>query len=151
MIKKFKLFGVWDREEYQEIEENEIYEDDETFENLEEEKEENLWQIALDILDDGNQLIILAPVAGIDLSDVDLSFYNQVLTISWIRKKPSFYDDETFIKNSECYWWKFSRKIILPENLDFESIKANMENNLLMITIPKLKFSSQSIKIDKIY
>ncbi|MDR0772396.1 MAG: Hsp20 family protein [Candidatus Peribacteria bacterium] len=37
---------------------------------------------------------------------------------------------------------------MLPENLDFESIKANLENNLLMITIPKLKFSSQSIKIE---
>ncbi len=152
MIKKFNLFWVWDKDEYEEIEENDLYEDDETFEDLEGgREEENLWQIALDILDDWKSLIILAPVAGIDLKDIDLSFYNQVLTISWVRKKPSFYDEDIFIKNSECYWGKFSRKIILPENLDFEDIKANMENNLLMVTIPKLKFSSQNIKIDKIY
>ncbi|MDR1988429.1 MAG: Hsp20 family protein [Candidatus Peribacteria bacterium] len=38
---------------------------------------------------------------------------------------------------------------MLPENLDFESIKASLENNLLLVTIPKLKFSNQSIKIEK--
>ncbi len=151
-LKKINLFWVWDREEYEEIEENELYEDDEVFEDLEEDREEeNLWQIALDILDDGKNLIILAPVAGIDLKDIDLSFYNQVLTISWVRKRPNFYDEDVFIKNSECYWGKFSRKIILPENLDFEDIKASMENNLLMINIPKLHFQNHNIQIDKIY
>ncbi|MDR2411837.1 MAG: Hsp20 family protein [Candidatus Peribacteria bacterium] len=38
---------------------------------------------------------------------------------------------------------------MLPENLDFEAIKASLENNLLLITIPKLKFSNQSIKIER--
>ncbi|MBT6778792.1 Hsp20 family protein [bacterium] len=39
---------------------------------------------------------------------------------------------------------------MLPENLDFDSIKANLENNLLVITIQKLSFTSQSIKIDRV-
>jgi HSP20 family molecular chaperone IbpA len=38
----------------------------------------------------------------------------------------------------------------LPENLNFDSIKANLENNLLIITISKLQFTSQSIKIDRV-
>jgi HSP20 family molecular chaperone IbpA len=38
----------------------------------------------------------------------------------------------------------------LPENLDFDTINASMENNLLMISIRKLQFTSQSIKIDRI-
>ncbi len=151
MLKKFKLFWVWKDDEYEILEEEDIYEEDETFEKLEEDAEDEQGQIALDILDDGNRMIILAPVAGIDLADIDLSFYNQVLTISGTRKKPEIYDEGVFIKNSECYWGKFSRKIILPENLDFENIKAHMENNLLMISIPKIKFSSHNIKIDKIY
>jgi HSP20 family molecular chaperone IbpA len=70
------------------------------------------------------------------------------LTIEGTRKKPEIYSSGIIVRNSECFWWKFKRNVILPENLDFESIKANLENNLLMITIPKLKFSSQSIKIE---
>ncbi|MDP2396364.1 MAG: Hsp20 family protein [bacterium] len=42
------------------------------------------------------------------------------------------------------------RNVILPENLDFDSIKASLENNLLIITIQKLKFSSHNIKIDRV-
>jgi len=42
------------------------------------------------------------------------------------------------------------RNVILPENLDFNKIKAVMENNLLVLRIPKLRYGSQNIKIDKI-
>jgi HSP20 family molecular chaperone IbpA len=42
------------------------------------------------------------------------------------------------------------RNIILPENLALNKIKAIMEDNMLIIKIPKLKFNSKSIKIDRI-
>jgi HSP20 family molecular chaperone IbpA len=38
----------------------------------------------------------------------------------------------------------------LPENLDFDSIKANLENNLLVVTIQKIELSSNNIKIDRV-
>ncbi|MBT3728838.1 Hsp20 family protein [bacterium] len=38
----------------------------------------------------------------------------------------------------------------MPENLDFDNIKASLENNLLIVTIQKLQFSSKSIKIDRV-
>lgn len=142
MFKKF--FRVSEEEKY-----DEIYDNKEEYEDVLE-VEENIWQIALDILDNWNELIILAPVAWMHLKDIELSFFNQVLTISWNRKKPEIYDDDVVVKNSECYWWKFSRKIILPENLNFESITAWMENNMLVIKIPKLHFSSHNIKIDRL-
>lgn len=141
MLKKF--FKVSEDEQFEEIYEDEEYED-----VLE--PEENLWQIALDILDNWNEFIILAPVAGIELKDIDLSFFNQVLTISWARRKPEFYDEDIIVKNKECFWWKFSRKIILPENLNFEEIYAGMENNMLIIKIPKLHFASHNIKINRL-
>lgn len=141
MLKKF--FKVSEDENYEEIYDDEEYEDVLDV-------EENVWQIALDILDNWDELIILAPVAWIELKDIDLSFFNQVLTISWNRRKPEIYDDSVIVKNKECYWWKFSRKIILPENLNFEAISAGMENNMLIIKIPKLHFSSHNIKIDRL-
>jgi HSP20 family molecular chaperone IbpA len=95
------------------------------------------------------EMILLAPVAWVELEDIDLLFHDNVLTIKWIRKKPDIYSSGIVLRNSECFWWEFKRNIILPENLDFEAIKASLENNLLLITIPKLKFSNQSIKIER--
>jgi len=37
--------------------------------------------LALDILETPNEVIIVSPVAGIDLDDIDLSFKEAVLTI----------------------------------------------------------------------
>ena len=69
MLKKF--FKVSDDDNYEEIYEDEEYE--EVLDN-----EENIGQVALDILDTWDELVILAPVAGIELNDVDLAFFNQV-------------------------------------------------------------------------
>ncbi len=113
-------------------------------------KKEKDWQVAVDILETPYELIILAPIAGIELEDIDLSFNKSVLTIKWHRAKPEIYAEDIKIRNNECFWWDFSRNIILPENLDFDSIKASLENNLLIITIQKLQFASQNIKIDRI-
>lgn len=135
-----KFFKVAKEEEY-----DEIYED-----SNEADKNEEIWQIALDILDTRDEMIIVAPVAWIELEDIDIIFDEGVLTITWERTLPPVYDSRTVVKNSECFWGKFSRNIILPENLDFDSIRASLDNSILIIKIPKLKFSSQSIRIERL-
>jgi len=137
----FKLFWVTKKEEIVEL-------DDEI--NLEEELDEEVWQVAIDILETPYELIILAPIAGIELNDIDLQINKSILTIKWHRPKPEIYSDNIIVRNNECFWWEFVRNVILPENLDFDSIKANLENNLLIVTIQKLQFTSQSIKIDRV-
>ncbi|MDD2871247.1 MAG: Hsp20/alpha crystallin family protein [Candidatus Gracilibacteria bacterium] len=137
----FKLFGVTNNEEIIELD-GEI--------DISNELENEVGQVALDILETPYEIIILAPIAGIELEDIDLTVNKSVLTIKGFRPKPEIYSDEIIVRNQECFWGKFLRNVILPENLDFDSIKANLENNLLIITIQKLKFSSHSIKIDRV-
>jgi HSP20 family molecular chaperone IbpA len=73
-----------------------------------------------------------------------------VLVITGNRKRPSLFQDDVIVRNSECYWGPFSRNIILPENLNSNSIEATMEHNLLVITIQKLHFEpNNSIKINR--
>lgn len=114
-------------------------------------EEVEIGQIALDVLENHESVYILAPVAGVELDDIDISVHETTLTISGLRNKPEeFYKHEMKVKNSECFWWKFVRNIILSENMDFSQIKAVMENNLLVIYIPKIRFDSQNIKINRI-
>ena len=136
-----KLFWVWE-EEFKEL--NSEIEQDWNHES-------EHGQIALDIIENNYEIIIIAPIAWVDFDDIDVSLNNSVITISWFRKKPDFYNDnENILRNNECFWWKFLRNIILPDNMDFDTIKASMENNLLVISIQKLKFNSKNIKIDRI-
>lgn len=137
----FKLFWVTSDTNFNELDQ-EI--------EIENELQTDIWQVAVDILETPYELIVLAPIAGIELEDIDLSFNKWVLTIRWTRNKPEIYSQEIVVKNCECFWWKFVRNIILPENLDFDRINASLENNLLIITIQKLHFSPQNIKINRV-
>lgn len=112
--------------------------------------DEEVWQVALDVLDSENEIYIIAPIAWVEQEQIDLSINKTILTLKGTREKPEEYSFEgVTLKNSECFWWKFVRNIILPENLALNKIKAYMQNNLLIITIPKLKFDSKVIKINK--
>lgn len=142
----FKLFWLWEEKTGDIVEWFEVEIDD-----SEEDLLEEIWQVALDVLEDLDYVTIIAPIAWIELEEIDLSLNKTVLTIKWTREQPDVYSKEWIIlRNSECFFWKFIRNVILPENLALNRIKAYMENNLLIITIPKLKFDSQNIKIDRV-
>lgn len=128
-------------------------ENDEEFVELDEELSEDenqAWQISLDIIENDDSIIIVAPIAWVELKQIDITVNKNILTLSWIRKKPIEYYEWNIIRNSECYWWEFSRNVILPENMDFDNIKAIMENNMLIVNIPKINLDCKTIKINKI-
>lgn len=142
-----KFFGVWSDNNW-EIIDNEIEVDISTEDEslLEEE-----GQVVVDVIDTKDNIIVISPIAWVDLDKIDLSLHKTVLTISGKRDKPEEYEiDWAILRNSECFWGMFTRKIILPENLALNKIKAYMENNLLIITIPKIKFDSKNIKINRV-
>ena len=55
--------------------------------------EEDIWQVALDILELEDSIIITAPVAWIPMDDIEISISKNILTISWERQRPMFYND----------------------------------------------------------
>ena len=112
--------------------------------------EEDIWQVALDILEIEDSIVVVTPLAGMDTDNVDIAIARNILTISGERTRPEVYHSAIRILNEECFFWPFSRSIILPENLELNKIHATMENNLMMIDIPKLRFPSKNIKIDKL-
>ncbi|MDD3646416.1 MAG: Hsp20/alpha crystallin family protein [Candidatus Gracilibacteria bacterium] len=137
-----KLFGASEKEKQDFDLEDDIYGEEEV-------KEEG--QVALDIIEKADEIIIVAPIAGVDLNDIDIQVNSNVLTISGERKKPvEIYSSGFILRTNECFWGRFSRDVILPENLDLEDIKAILEKNVLIIKIAKLRFNNQSITIEKI-
>ena len=148
----FKIF--WLGEKYEEIDDKIIKDNSWDLEiemyDESEELDDEVGQIALDVLEWKDKIHIIAPIAWVELSKITISLQKTVLTIEWNREKPDEYEeDDVIIRNSECYFGKFLRNIILPENLKLEEINAYMDNNMLFISIPKLKFGSKEIPINK--
>lgn len=107
----------------------------------------DIGQIAVDILDTPNAIIIVAPVAWVDPSEVDIGLSRNILTLSGHRHESPIYLEAKRLLVEECFYGAFSRSIILPENLWFDRIRATIEHNVILIEIPKLTLISKSIKI----
>lgn len=106
-------------------------------------------QIALDIVETRTSMIIIAPIAGVALEDIDITLSKNILTISWERQEPEITEEVEKTLLSECFFGLFSRSVILPENLEYTKIAAEMQDNLLTIRIPKIILPSKTVPITK--
>ena len=140
----FKLFNIGHHDEHSD--EIDVHHDD----HGEHSVEEDVGQVALDILDQDDAIVIVAPLAGIPIDGIDVAVTRNVLTVSGERVRPDIYVDSGRLLVEECFFGPFQRSVVLPENLQFNKISATMENNLLVIRVPKIHLPSKSVKINKL-
>ncbi len=93
-------------------------------------------ELAIDVCHDAHNIYILAPVAGVKASDVDVSITDEVVTIRGQRKPNHDVPEEKHF-TQECYWGLFSRSYVLPMAVNSEEAKATLKDGLLKIVIPK--------------
>lgn len=111
---------------------------------------EDVWQIAVDVLEAHDGYLIVAPLAWVPRSDVDVTISRNVLTISGNRPEPEIYKEAYKIPVKECFYGPFSRSIILPENLALDAIRATIERGMLIITIPYLITDARNVKVEHV-
>ena len=95
-------------------------------------------QLALDIYQTPTQIVIVAPIAGVKLSDIDVSVTEDVLTIKGKRYLEFDIPEEDYF-SQECFWGDFSRSIVLPASVDTTKISASFKDAVLKISIPKVE------------
>ena len=97
-------------------------------------------QLAVDVYETADKLVVKARTAGISKSDLDVSISDNILTISGILSGGE--DEQTTRWHiQECYWGEFSRTIALPVPVREEenSVKAELKDGVLTITFDKVK------------
>ncbi len=99
--------------------------------------EEAEGQLTVDVYQTPSELVIQSTVAGIMPDDLDIAITNESVTIRGKREKNEKIKDEDYFYQ-ECYWGKFARTIILPQEVDAENATAGMKNGVLTIHLPKL-------------
>lgn len=100
-------------------------------------------QLAVDVFQDRDNVIIKSTIAGVEPEDVDITFDNDMITIRGKRHQDSQVREDDYFYQ-ECYWGSFSRSIILPVEVDSEKIQATIRNGVLTISLPKIKNQKES-------
>ena len=107
------------------------------------EAEQDMGQLSVDVYESPSELIIVAPIAGVKISDINISVTEDVLTISGQRKLEFQIPQDDYLIQ-ECFWGEFSRSIVLPDNIDPASINASFKDGILKVTIAKNNSGSKT-------
>ena len=93
-------------------------------------------ELVVDVYETGAEFVVLAAIAGIQIKDLDISLEKDMMVIKGNRSDPHSHPDKKYFYQ-ECYWGPFSRKVILPENIDIDKADAQIDKGILTIKIPK--------------
>ena len=91
---------------------------------------------ALDMYQTNDAVVIETSLPGIEPKDVDISIEQDVLTIKGQSKKTSEVDEKNYYRK-EMTAGSFYRSVALPTHVLEDEAKAEFDNGMLKIMIPK--------------
>lgn len=104
---------------------------------------------AVDVYEEGNNVIVEAPLPGIEAEDVEISIENDVLSIQGKSEKKTEVDDKNYYRK-EVRYGSFHRAIALPYSVDGDKAEAKYDNGVLKVSVPKAEqVKKKMIKIQK--
>lgn len=100
-------------------------------------------ELAVDVYQTPDAIVVKALVAGVQPGSIDISLTREMLTISGTREDEREVDEEHYFQR-ELYWGSFSRTILLPEEVDVDLAEASEKHGILMIRLPKINKKKQT-------
>lgn len=108
----------------------------EVFDRSNQESNLTAWAPSVDIYENEHELIVKADLPGIDPKDLDIRVENNILTIRGERKFEEKVNDNNSLRVERAYG-SFSRSFALSNTVNSEAIKADYQNGVLTLTVPK--------------
>ncbi len=91
---------------------------------------------AVDMYQTDNEVVVRAAIPGMKAEDVQISVTGEVLTLKGeVAQKDETKEKAWHIR--EQRWGAFERTILLPVDVDADKAKAEFENGIVTITLPK--------------
>ena len=106
--------------------------------NWDEGEEDFPGQLAVDVYETTETLVVKARTAGVNKEDLDVSISDGILSISGTLSS----GDDSEVSNwhvQECYWGEFNRTLALPVPVKEEEVGAVLKDGVLTITFSKVK------------
>ena len=93
-------------------------------------------ELAVDVYQTDQEIVIQSAIAGVKPEDLDITVERDTVTIRGERNSEQTENTKNYF-HQECYWGAFSRQIILPEEINPAAAEASMKNNILTLRLPK--------------
>ena len=106
------------------------------FERNAEENNLTAWAPAVDIYETEHELVVKADVPDVDPKDLDIRVENNILTIRGERKFEKKVDENNYLRVERAYG-SFARSFSLANTVNADAIKADYQNGVLTLSIPK--------------
>lgn len=95
-------------------------------------------QLAVDVYETREKLVVKARTAGVNKNDLDVSIADNTLTVRGTLSAGNEDDVENYFVQ-ECYWGEFSRSIALPVPVKEDEVEAMLKDGVLTISFTKVK------------
>jgi HSP20 family protein len=101
-------------------------------------QESNLttWAPAVDIYENEHKLVVKADLPDVDSKDLDIRVENNILSIRGERKFEKKVNEDNYLRVERAYG-SFSRSFSLANTVNPDGIKADYQNGVLTLNIPK--------------
>ncbi|HEY4499482.1 MAG TPA: Hsp20/alpha crystallin family protein [Candidatus Paceibacterota bacterium] len=100
-------------------------------------------QLAVDVYQTPEDIVIKTMVAGVRPDDLDISITRDMVTIKGTREAANEVTEDNFFFK-ELYWGTFTRTIVLPQEIEVEGAEAVEKHGLLIIRLPKVDKGRQT-------
>ncbi|PLX27089.1 hypothetical protein C0583_05080 [Candidatus Parcubacteria bacterium] len=117
------------------------------------EKSSAFLQLDVDIYQTAEDIVVIAPIPGVEISELDISIENEndVVTIKGRREVPQVLEnqedpaDNKYLRQ-ECQWGQFYRQIILPQEVNVSEVQAKFKKGILILKLPLLRLQNSGKK-----
>src|SRR6202000_2978395 len=101
-------------------------------------QESNLttWAPAVDIHENEQELVVKADLPGVEAKDLDIRIENNILTIRGDRLFEKKVNEDNYLRVERAYG-SFSRSFSLSNTVNPDGIKADYQNGVLTLNVPK--------------
>jgi len=100
--------------------------------------QETEGQLAIDVYQTPDEIVVESTIAGVSAKDIDIDVTSEKVTIHGERVREDAVSGSDYYYQ-ECFWGKFSRSVILPEEIDQEKAHSTLKNGVLTLRLPKLQ------------
>jgi HSP20 family protein len=104
-------------------------------------------QLTVDVYQTPSEIVVESAIAGVKPDDIDINVTPDSIVIRGSREREKEADNEDYLYQ-ECYWGRFARSIILPQEVDPENAEVTFKNGILTVRLPKAnKKKSRKLRV----
>ncbi len=94
-------------------------------------------QLTVDVYQTPDTIVVESAIAGVKPEDIDIDVTPDSISIRGARSRERSIEGEDYLYQ-ECYWGRFGRSIILPQEVDPENASVTFKNGILVVRLPKI-------------